>query len=78
MGKSKKNGLLERRKSALARLEAQYEKFKSAGEDKPSWTTTRNGKPKTHLGRSFADECKRFNSEIDKLKENISKTEYKS
>ena len=64
----KRNG---RRKRALARLEAAYENFKKAAEDKKSWESTRNGYKHTHPGRSFNDECKRMASEIAILKSRI-------
>ena len=73
MGKSRKGGLLSRRKSALARLEAQYKKFKSANEDKKPWTTTRNGKPYEHAGRKYNVECERLSKEISILKEKITR-----
>lgn len=41
MSRSRKGGLLARRKSALALLEARYEAFKAAKEDKAPWTTVR-------------------------------------
>lgn len=71
MGKSKKGGLLARRKNALARLEATYEKFKEAKEDKKPWVSTRKGVKHEHSGRSYAAECKRLNEEIAKLKSRI-------
>ena len=71
MGKSKKCGLLSRRKAALERLEATYEKFKAAKEDKKLWITTRNGFKYEHQGRSYAAECKRLSDEIVKLKSKI-------
>lgn len=73
MGKSKKGGLIARRKSALARLEATYEKFKEAKKDKEPWVSTRNGFKHTHSGRSYAAECKRLSEEIANLKRNINK-----
>lgn len=73
MARSRKGGLLARQKSALALLEAQYEKFRKAGEDKAPWTTTRNGKLHQHKGRSYDSECARFQGEIKHLKEKIAK-----
>lgn len=73
MARSRKGGLLARQKSALALLEAQYEKFRKAKEDKAPWTTTRNGKPHYHKGRSYDAECARLQSEIKHLKGKINK-----
>lgn len=64
---------LIRQKSALKRLEAAYEKFKAAGEDKKPWSSTRNGRVINHKGRSFDAECKRMATEIAILKDKISK-----
>ena len=62
MGKGK--GLLVvRQKAALKRLEAAYEKFKAAGEDKKPWSSTRNGFIVHHSGRSYNDECERIKKE---------------
>lgn len=72
MGKSK-GSLVVREKTALKRLEAAYEKFKAAGEDKKPWTSTRNGRTILHRGRSFNDECERMKKEIANLKANITK-----
>ena len=71
MAKSKKGGLVARQKSALALLEARYEKFKAAKEDKKPWTT--HGGTKEHPGRSYEDECARLSNEIKVLKAKISK-----
>lgn len=73
MGKSKKGGLIMRQRGALARLEAAYESFKAAGEDKKPWNSTRNGRTIHHKGRKYADECQRMKNEIENLKVNISK-----
>jgi hypothetical protein len=73
MGKSKKGGLQLRRRNALTLLEAQYEKFKSAHEDKKPWTTTRNGVKHEHAGKTYDQECKRFVDEIANLKVKISR-----
>jgi hypothetical protein len=54
-------------------LEAAYEKFKAAGEDKKPWSSTRNGRTIYHKGRSYNEECERMKQEISNLKENISK-----
>lgn len=66
--------LIVRQKSALKRLEAVYEKFKAAGEDKKPWDTTRNGFPVHHRGRSYNEECERMKKEIFILKDKISRT----
>ena len=71
MAKNKKGGLYARRKTALALLEARYEKFKAAKEDKKPWLT--HGKTKEHLGRSYQDECARMANEIKILKAKIAK-----
>ena len=70
----RKGNLVVRQRAALQRLEAAYEKFKAAGEDKKPWTSTRNGKEVYHKGRTYAEECKRMSQEISNLKENISKS----
>ncbi len=71
MGKSKKGGLIGRRKSALVRLEATYEKIKSEENYKePQWST-RNGVKHYHPGRSYAAECERLKGEIARLKSKI-------
>jgi len=72
MGKSK-GSLLMRQKSALKRLEAAYEAFKVAGEDKKPWSSTRNGRKILHRGRKFNDECERMKQEIASLKAKINK-----
>ena len=72
MGKSK-GSLIVRQKAALKRLEAAYEKFKAAGEDKKPWDSTRNGFPVHHKGRSYNEECERMKKEISILKDKISK-----
>ena len=72
MGKGK-GSLVIRERAALKRLEAVYEKFKAAGEDKKPWSSTRNGKTIYHKGRSYNEECERMKKEISNLKENISK-----
>lgn len=75
MSRSRKGGLLARRKSALALLEARYKKFKAAHEDKAPWITAKNSKhPRQHPGRSYKDECLRLEKEIEILKAKISKT----
>ena len=66
--------LILRRKSALARLEETYEKFKVAKEDKKPWTTTRNGRTINHKGRTCAEERKRLSDEISHLKSLIART----
>ena len=71
MARSKKGGLYARRKTALALLEARYEKFKAANEDKKPWTT--HGGTKEHPGRSYEAECSRLSNEIALLKSKISK-----
>ena len=72
MGKGK-GSLVVRERAALKRLEAAYEKFKAAGEDKKPWDSTRNGRIIHHKGRSYNEECERMKKEISNLKENISK-----
>ena len=72
MGKGK-GSLVIRERAALKRLEAAYEKFKAAGEDKKPWDSTRNGIIIHHSGRSYNAECERMKKEISNLKENISK-----
>lgn len=71
MARSKAGGLVSRQKSALALLEARYEKFKAAKEDKKPWLT--HGKTKEHPGRSYQDECTRMANEIKVLKAKIAK-----
>jgi len=72
MGKGK-GSLVVRQKSALQRLEAAYQRFKAAGEDKKPYDSTRNGRIIHHSGRSYNAECERMKKEIDNLKTNISK-----
>lgn len=72
MGKGK-GSLVIRERAALQRLEAAYEVFKAAGEDKKPWSSTRNGRIIQHSGRSYNLECERMKKEIDNLKKNISK-----
>lgn len=74
MSRSKKGGKYTRQKTALALLEATYEKFKAAKEDKAPWTTTRDGKPHYHAGRSYAEECQRLSEAISHLKTKINKS----
>lgn len=62
---------LARRKSALALLEARYEKFKAAKEDKAPWTT--HGGTKSHPGRSYGAECDRLAKEIQILKDKVNR-----
>ena len=71
MARSRKGGRIARQKSALALLEARYEKFKAAKEDKKPWTT--HGDTKEHPGRSYEAECARLSNEIAVLKAKISK-----
>ena len=68
-----KGSLVIRERNALKRLEAAYEKFKAAGEDKKPWSSTRNGRTIYHKGRSYNEECERMKKEISNLKENISR-----
>lgn len=75
MGKGKGN-LVFRQKNALKRLEAAYELFKAAGEDKKPWSSTKNGRTIYHKGRSYSEECKRMSEEIFNLKKNISKQRF--
>ena len=72
MGKGK-GSLVIRERAALKRLEAVYEVFKAAGEDKKPYDSTRNGRVIHHFGRSYNAECERMKKEISNLKENISK-----
>ena len=72
MGKGK-GSLVVRERTALKRLEAAYEKFKAAGEDKKPWDSSRNGRIVHHSSRSYNEECERMKKEISNLKENISK-----
>ena len=72
MGKGK-GTLVVRKRAALVRLEAAYEKFKAAGEDKKPWSSTRNGRTIYHSGRSYKVECGRMKTEIENLKKNIAK-----
>lgn len=72
MGKGK-GELVVRQRAALKRLEAAYEKFKAAGEDKKPWDSTPNGFPVHHKGRSYNEECERMKQEISNLKNKISK-----
>ena len=73
MGKGR-GSLVARQKAALVRLEATYEKFKAAKEDKKPWDSTRNGRVIHHQGRKYADECARMVVEIKNLKAKISKS----
>ena len=72
MGKGK-GELVVRQRAALKRLEAAYEKFKAAGEDKKPWSSTRNSRTIYHKGRSYNEECERMKKEISILKDKISK-----
>ena len=72
MGKGK-GSLVAREKAVLKRLEAAYEKFKAAGEDKKPWCSTRNGREIYHRGRTYNEECQRMKQEIENLKKNITK-----
>ena len=72
MGKGK-GSLVIRERAALKRLEAAYEAFKAAGEDKKPYDSTRNGRIIHHSGRSYNTECERMKQEIANLKQNISK-----
>ena len=68
-----KGSLVIRERNALKRLEATYEKFKAAGEDKKPWSSTRDGRTIYHKGRSYNEECERMKKEIANLKANITK-----
>lgn len=68
-----KGSLVIRERNALKRLEAAYEKFKAAGEDKKPWSSTRNGRTIYHKDRSYNEECERMKKEIANLKANITK-----
>ena len=72
MGKGK-GSLVVRQRAALQRLEAAYQRFKAAGEDKKPYDSTRNGRIIHHSGRSYNAECERMKQEIANLKQNISK-----
>ena len=72
MGKGK-GSLVVRERAALKRLEAAYEKFKAAGEDKKPYDSTRNGRIIHHQGRSYNEECERMKKEISILKDKLSK-----
>lgn len=72
MGKGK-GSLVVRERAALKRLEAAYETFKAAGEDKKPWYSTRNGREIYHSGKSYNEECQRMKQEIENLKKNITK-----
>ena len=72
MGKGK-GTLVVRKRATLERLEAAYEKFKAAGEDKKPWSSTRNGRTIYHKGRSYKEECGRMKTEIENLKKNVAK-----
>ena len=63
-----------RQRAALARLEATYQKFKAAKEDKKPWTSTRNGREIFHKGRSYEEECHRLAHEIELVKNKLSHT----
>lgn len=71
MSRSKAGGHLARQKSALVMLEARYEKFKAAKEDKKPWTTHHG--TKVHPGNSYDAECARMANEIKIIKAKISK-----
>lgn len=71
MGNLKGVKKVVRLKSALERLEASYNKFREAGEDKKPYSSTRNGKVVYHKGRSYDEECKRMKYEIERLKFHI-------
>lgn len=62
-----------RQRAALERLEATYNKFKAAGEDKKPWDSTRNGFTVHHKGRTYNEECQRMKKEIENLKAHINK-----
>ena len=72
MGKGKGIPVI-RQKVTLQRLEAAYEVFKAAGEDKKPYDSTRNGRIIHHQGRSYNSECERMKKEINNLKKNILK-----
>lgn len=69
--RSKKGGLISRRRNALSRLEAAYEKFKLAKKDKPAWTVCHKGVKYTHQARSYKQECERYEHEIEVLKKRV-------
>lgn len=57
-----KSSALGRKRSALERIEKQYAVFKSSNQDK-----VKNGK----TIRSYDAECKRFEFEIERLKDKL-------
>ena len=62
-----------RQRAALTRLEAAYEAFKAANEDKKPWESTRGKRKIYHPGRSYEDECNRMKTEIAILKDKLSR-----
>ena len=70
MGKGK-GSLVVRERAALKRLEAAYEKFRAAGEDKKPWSSTRNGRTIYHEGRKYTEECERMKKEIENYISNL-------
>jgi hypothetical protein len=70
----RKGNLVVRQRAALKRLEAAYETFKAAGEDKKPSSSTRNGRIVHHKGRTYGEECERMKKEISILKDKIAKT----
>lgn len=70
-----KKGKVVRQRAALKRLEAAYEAFKAAGEDKKPYDSTRNGGKRIvhHSARSFNKECERMKKEIETLRDKLSK-----
>jgi len=71
MSRSKKGGLIARRKSALQRLEAAYKEFsESIGKDKKTLPLYLVKKLEKHEG-NFQKECDRMLSEISVLKSRL-------
>lgn len=65
MSKSKKGGLIARRKSALNRLEAAYKKFVEAKKDRDEFHTN-NGR--LHSFKTYESERDRMFNEITSLR----------
>ena len=68
MSRSKKGGLIARRKSALNRLEATYRKFVDAKKDRDEFHTNDG---RLHSFRTYEAECDRMLSEISSLKSKV-------
>jgi len=68
MSKSKKGGLIARRRSALIRLEASYEKFAETKKDRNEFRTNDG---RLHEFRTYEFECNRMLNEISSLKSKL-------